>query len=99
MFSGNQLSNWYTSHRTQTGERHHRITMTSQHICLDISDRDVQFLRNKGAETRCIQHTSHANYALTREMADMKRKLRHRIERVRHHDNDRVGRIFYDLLG
>src|SRR5260370_14650300 len=87
------------NHCRQTEKPNNCKTITSPSISLDITSIDIQFLRNKGAETRCIQHASHTDYTLTWEMANVECELRHRIERVGHHDNDRVGGIFHDLLG
>src|SRR6266700_1450285 len=73
--------------------------MPTQYICLNITHRDIEFLGNKGAETRSIQNSGHTDYALAWETTRVISKLGHSIQWIRDHDNDTVGRVLDNFPG
>ena len=72
--------------------------MAAQHHRLDILDGDVQRLGEEGAVARRVEHTGHADHPLAREPCDLLRHPAHHVERVRHHDDDRLWAVLLDLL-
>ena len=72
--------------------------MTAQHHCGYVIDRDVEFLRDKGAEAGGIQNASHADDAVFGEFGNHQCHMRHGIQRIGDHDDNRVGRNGDGLL-
>jgi hypothetical protein len=66
---------------------------------VDVFHRHVQLHRDKGAHPRRVQNPGHADYPLPRKPAQTVDGLAHRVERIRHRDDDRVRRVLDDLLG
>ena len=56
------------------------------------SHRHVERLGEERAVARGVEHAGHADHALAREAGDLHRHVAHHVERIRHHDDDRVGR-------
>ena len=69
--------------------------MSAEDECRDVLHADFQFIGNESAEASRVQDSRHANDALAREAAQFKGSLRHRIERIRHDDQDAVWRILH----
>ena len=80
-------------------QRHHRVAVAAEDERRDVLDRHVQFHRDERAHARRIQHAGHADHALARELAQAIHRLRHRVERVGHRDDDAVRRVLDDLGG
>ena len=72
--------------------------MAAQHESLHVLDGDAERLRDKGPVARCIQNASHADDAVLRKPAHLVGGLRHGIERVGDHKQNRVRRILHRLL-
>src|SRR5258708_20099538 len=69
--SGYQLRNRYPRYAAQPGKRHHRITVSTQHIRLHITHRHIQLLCDEGAEPSSLQYTSHTYHTFTCKSTDV----------------------------
>ena len=72
--------------------------MTAQDERGDVLDRDGQLARDECPEARRVEEAGHADHPLGREAGLLPRQLHHRVERVRHENQDRVLRAPDDLL-
>src|SRR5574341_159510 len=73
-------------------QRHHRVTVAAQHEGRDVLDGDPELPRDERPEARGVEDPRHADDPLGREARPLPRELDHRVERVRHADQDRVLR-------
>src|ERR1035438_1217233 len=79
------------------GKRDHGVAVPSENECVHVLDADLEFLRDKSAETRRVEHSGHPNHTLAWEPADLISGLRHGIKRIRHDNQNAVRRVVYDL--
>ena len=56
-----------------------------------------KFVGDKGAKAGGVEDAGHANDALARESAQLVSSLGHGIQRIRHHNQNAIGRILHDL--
>src|SRR5215831_630649 len=86
----NQFCNRNAGNSGITGQRDHRVAMTAQYECRHVLDADLQFVSNECTETGRIEYSRHADYAFPRKSTELISSLRHRIERVRDHNQDAI---------
>ena len=83
----------------EADERHHGVAVAAHDDAGHVLHRDVEFLRDEGAEAGAIQHAGHADDAVLAELGDPEGGLRHGVERIGDDDDDAVGRVLGNLLG
>ena len=72
--------------------------MAAEHEPLHVLHGDAQRLGDKRPVARRIEHARHADDAVLRKPAHLVSRLRHGVERVGDHDQNRVRRILHRLL-
>ena len=72
--------------------------MAAQHQALDVLHRDIQGFGDERPVARRIQHARHADHAVLGESAHPEGRLHHGVERVRHHNQNRIRRVLRRLL-
>src|SRR6202167_1976900 len=92
-----QLGDRYTSHGRIARQRHHRISVATEHKRSYILHRDLQLFRNEGTEAGGIKDAGHADDPLAVELRELKGRLSHRIERIGDDDQDGVRRRRHHL--
>src|SRR4051812_1173183 len=80
-------------------DRDHLVTVAAQHEAGDVAHRDAQLPGDEGAEARRVEHARHADHPLLGEAAGLVGHGAHGVERVRDHDQDRVGRLLHERRG
>ena len=65
--------------------------MTAEHVRLNILDGRLDLLGNEGPESCRVEDAGHSQHTLTGKSTDIERQLRHRVQRIADHDQDRVG--------
>src|SRR5688572_3694566 len=96
---GHQLADWNAAHTRVGDERNHRVAVAAQDHRLDVADRDAERFCDERSVARGVEYAGHTEHALAWKAGDCLRNVRHDVERVRHHDDDRVGRSRLDVLG
>jgi hypothetical protein len=91
LFGREQLRNGNTVHCGIAWHRHHGVPVAAQDEPVHVFHRHAEFLRNKVAKTRRIQHSGHAHDTLFGPAADLLGDVDHGIQRIRDHDHVRVG--------
>src|SRR5688572_3411921 len=94
-----QFCNRNARHGGVARQRHHRVAVAAEHKRRDVLNRHVQLHRDERAHARRVEHAGHADDALARELTEAVDRLRHRVERIGHRNNDAVGRMLDDLGG
>jgi len=87
---GQQLRQRNAGHGRVARQRHHGIAVAAEHQRVHVFHRYAQLLRHKRAHSRGIENPGHADHPMLRETADLVRRLRHGVHRIRHHDHDCV---------
>src|SRR5208337_3563448 len=85
-------------HRRIPWQRHHIIAMSAQHKRVHVLHAHPALHRHKRAHPRRIQHARHPQHPILWEPAHPERRLSHRIQRIRHHNNDALRRVLHNLL-
>ncbi len=62
-------------------------------IALTLLDRNLEFRREKGAIARRIEHPGLSGHAMLGKAGHALDLRNHRVERIGHHDHERVGRV------
>ena len=73
--------------------------MTTQHIALHVLHRNTGFHRHKGAHASRVQNASLPDHTFARQTGLLHGQVRHRVERVRQNDKERVRRMFEGFSG
>ena len=98
LFLGHQLTDGDAADGGVAHQGHHVISVAPQNVGLDVFDRHVHFLRDKGAEAGGVEDPSHAEDALPRKSAGLVDVLHHSVQWVCDGDDDAVGRVLHHLL-
>src|SRR5450759_2821618 len=81
-------------------QRHHRVAVTAKDEATDVADADLELRGDEGAEPGRVQDAGHADDAFGREAGRLERYVAHRVEWVRHDDDDRAradgGSLLHD---
>src|ERR1700691_2604842 len=83
-------------HRRIPSQRHHAVTVAAEHESGDIFNRDVEFVGEKVAKARRVEHAGHADHHLLRQAATLLQRPHHGVERVGDADDESGRRIFRD---
>ena len=70
--------------------------MAAEHEGRDILDRNVEFVGQKIAETRRVEHARHADHHVLRQPAALLQGPDHGVERIGDADDEGVGRVLLD---
>ena len=76
----------------------HRLTVTAESHGLDLHDGGFCCLSDEVREARGVEHAGLAHYSSPVQTGDLCCQGGHVIERVGHHDEDRIGRVLHHLL-
>jgi hypothetical protein len=65
--------------------------VAAEHEAGHVAHRYTELPGEEGPEARGVEDARHPDHALARELGGVVRDVTHRVERVGHHDHDRVG--------
>ena len=85
-------------HGRVAGQRHHGIAVAAQNEGGHVFHGYVQFSRDEITKPRGIKNARHANDTSGRKLRNFQRHVSHCVEGIRHHDNNGVGRCFFDAF-
>ena len=64
---------------------------------MHVLDRDLELHGDERAHPRRVEHARHADDALARELRQTEQRLRHRVERVGHRNDDGVRTVLHEV--
>ena len=96
---GNELADRHSADRRGGDDRDHLVSVAAQHDRAHVLDGCAGLPGDEGLKASGVEDPRLPEDTLLRETRDVLRDMAHRVERIRHHDQDRVGALGDDFLG